>query len=39
MPLANILPLAEADLTEIWEFIARDSPENADRFGDQIFQT
>ena len=38
MPLANILPSAEADLAEIWEYIARDSPENADRFVYRIFQ-
>ena len=39
MPLANILPSAEADLAEIWEYIARDNPENADRFIYRIFQT
>lgn len=39
MPLSNILPSAEADLAEIWEYIARDSPENADSFVSRIFQT
>ncbi len=39
MPLANVLPSAEADLAEIWEYIARDSPDNADRFVYRIFRT
>ena len=30
---------AEADIAEIWEYIARDSPVNADRFVYRIFQT
>ena len=38
MPQAIILPSAESDLTEIWEYIARDSPENADRFVFRIYQ-
>lgn len=39
MPLANILPSAEADLADIWEYIAQNSPVNADRLIDRIFQT
>ena len=39
MPRAIILPSAEADLAEIWEYIARDSPRNADRFIHRIYQT
>ncbi len=38
MPQAIILPSAESDLTEIWEYIARDSPENADRFVFRVYQ-
>ena len=38
MPLAIILPSAEVDLDEIWEYIARESPENADRFIDRVYQ-
>lgn len=37
MPQCIILPSAEADLDSIWEFIARDSPQNADRFVDSIY--
>ena len=29
-------PEAEADLNEIWDFIAQDSADAADRVGDQI---
>lgn len=29
-------PLAEADLTEIWQYIAADSPEKADQLLDEI---
>ena len=29
-------PQAEADLDEIWWYIARDNPEDADRFLDKI---
>ena len=36
MPLANILPSAEADLADIWEYIAQNSPVNADRLIDRI---
>ena len=39
MPLATILPSAEADLDEIWLYIAQDSPHNADRFLDRIYRT
>ena len=38
MPQAIILPSAESDLAEIWEYIARDSSENADRFVFRIYQ-
>jgi putative addiction module CopG family antidote len=33
MPQAIILSSAESDLTEIWAFIARNGPQNANRFG------
>lgn len=36
MPTVLKLPQAEADLDEIWLYIARDSVENADGFLDQI---
>ena len=39
MPLAIILPSAEADLDEIWLYIAQDSTRNADRFADRILRT
>ena len=39
MPLATILPSAESDLADIWDYIAQNSPDNADRFIDRIFQT
>ena len=38
MPQAIILPSAEADLAEIWAFIARHSSENANRFIYRIYQ-
>ena len=38
MPQANILNSAVADLTEIWAYIALDSPDNADHFIDRIFR-
>ncbi len=38
MPQANILISAVADLAEIWAYIARDSPDNADHYIDRIFQ-
>ncbi len=28
---------AESDLEDIWNYIAEDSPENADRFVDQLY--
>lgn len=33
------LPKAENDLEEIWLFIAQDSPDNADKFLDEIEET
>ena len=39
MPLATILPSAESDLADIWDYIAQNSPDNADRLIDRIFQT
>lgn len=39
MPQAIISPSAEADLAEIWEYIARDSPLNADGLIHRIYQT
>ena len=39
MPQAILLNSAEADLTEIWEYIAQDSPENASRFIRRIRET
>jgi toxin ParE1/3/4 len=30
--------LAEADLTDIWVFVAQDNPEAADRLIDQIYE-
>ncbi len=38
MPQATILISAEADLAEIWAYITRDSPDNADRFLYRIYQ-
>jgi len=29
---------AESDLEDIWDFIAEDSPSNADRFIDQLYR-
>lgn len=37
MPQCVILLSAEDDLDQIWEFIARDNPQNADRFVDLIY--
>jgi toxin ParE1/3/4 len=31
-----VSPLAQADIDEIWDYIARDSIPNADRFVDRI---
>jgi toxin ParE1/3/4 len=38
MPRIVVAPLAQADIDEIWDYIARDSLANADRFVDQIVQ-
>jgi toxin ParE1/3/4 len=39
MPHILIRPRAEADLLEIWRYIAQDSPTNADRLLDRIHDT
>jgi toxin ParE1/3/4 len=36
MPRIVGSPLAQADIDEIWDYIARDSVPNADRFVDRI---
>jgi toxin ParE1/3/4 len=36
MPKVIVSPLAQADIDEIWDYIARDSAPNADRFVDRI---
>jgi toxin ParE1/3/4 len=36
MPRIIVSPLAQADIDEIWDHIARDSLVNADRFVDRI---
>jgi toxin ParE1/3/4 len=36
MPTLSIRPLAEADLLDIWDFIAEDSEAKADRFLDLL---
>jgi toxin ParE1/3/4 len=36
MPRLVVSPLAQADIDEIWDYIARDSVRNANRFVDQI---
>jgi toxin ParE1/3/4 len=38
MPRIIISPLAQADIDQIWDYIARDSILNADRFVDRIEQ-
>jgi toxin ParE1/3/4 len=38
MPTLSIRPLAEADLLDIWDFIAEDSEAKADRFLDVLNQ-
>jgi toxin ParE1/3/4 len=38
MPRIIVSPLAQADIDEIWDYIARDSRVNADRFVDRIEQ-
>ena len=38
MPRLVVSPLAQADIDEIWDYIARDSIRNADRFVDRIEQ-
>ena len=36
MKHASITELAESDISKIWRYIARDSPEAADRFIDKL---
>jgi plasmid stabilization system protein ParE len=36
MPRIVVAPLAQADIDEIWDYIALDSIPNADRFVDRI---
>jgi toxin ParE1/3/4 len=38
MPRIITSPLAQADIDQIWDYIARDSLLNADRFVDRIEQ-
>ncbi len=38
MPRIIVSPLAQADIDEIWDYIARDSSRNAGRFVDRIEQ-
>jgi toxin ParE1/3/4 len=38
MPKVIVSPLAQADIDEIWDHIARDSVPNADRFVDRMEQ-
>ncbi len=38
MPTVTISPEAENDLLEIWRYIAEDSPVNADRFVDRLYE-
>lgn len=38
MPRIVLSPLAQADIDEIWDYIARDNTRNADRFIDRIEQ-
>jgi toxin ParE1/3/4 len=38
MPKIVVSPLAQTDIDEIWDYIARHSPVNADRFVDRIEQ-
>ena len=38
MPQAIILPSARADLDDIWDYIASNSIQNADRFVDRIYE-
>ena len=38
MPKVVVSPLAQADIDEIWDYIAHDSLVNADRFIDRIEQ-
>ena len=38
MPRIIVSPLAQADIDEIWDYIARDSSQNANRFVDRIEQ-
>jgi toxin ParE1/3/4 len=39
MPHVFTRPRAEADLVDIWRYIAQDSPANADRMLDRIDET
>ncbi len=39
MPHVLTRPRAEADLLDIWRYIAQDSPANADRMLDRINET
>lgn len=39
MPQVFKRPRAEADLVDIWRYIAQDSPANADRMLDRISET
>ena len=39
MPKIVVSPLAQADVDEIWDYIARDSIRNADRFVDRLRRT
>jgi toxin ParE1/3/4 len=36
MPKVIVSPLAQADVDEIWDYIARESIPNADRYVDRI---
>jgi plasmid stabilization system protein ParE len=38
MPRVVVSPLAQADIDEIWDHVARDSLVNPDRFVDRIEQ-
>ena len=39
MPQANISISAEADLAEIWAYISRDNPDNANLFIDRVYRS
>lgn len=38
MPQAIILPSAQADIDEIWDYVSQDSRQNADRLVDRIYE-